>query len=55
MEVAVKVACTERWKFGSSAKQQPRRLGYRDEEKAALQASEDLWSLFEACRWLAAR
>ena len=33
----------------------PRRLGYRDEDQAAAQAWEDLWSLFEACKWLAAR
>lgn len=33
----------------------PRRLGYRDEDLAAAQAWEDLWSLFEACKWLAAR
>ena len=33
----------------------PRKLGYRDEEKAEEQAWEDLWALFEACKWLAAR
>ena len=33
----------------------PRSLGYEDEDKAAVRAWEDLWALFETCRWLCAR
>ena len=33
----------------------PRVLGYVDEDAAAIRAWEDLWSLFEVCRWLCAR
>ena len=33
----------------------PRERGYRDEQKARKDAWEDLWELFEVCRWLCAR
>ena len=33
----------------------PRTLGYQNEEQAAIKAWDDLWSLFEVCRWLCAR
>lgn len=33
----------------------PRARGYRDEKKAAEDAWQDLWELFEVCRWLCAR
>jgi len=33
----------------------PRTLGYQNEEQAVVRAWDDLWSLFEVCRWLCAR